>query len=60
MDSKTKAEIMRLEGQKVMAIESDDDLINELERRGWNVTKTPIAVGCCGKGKKVVMTWHPY
>ncbi|MBO0586469.1 hypothetical protein [Sporosarcina sp. E16_8] len=36
---------------------TEAELIAEYERRGWSVTITKVAVGCCGVGKKLIMTW---
>lgn len=42
---------------------NDNDLLRELQRRGWHKTEKPIAIGCCGKGRRVILTrnpWDPY
>lgn len=39
---------------------NDNDLLRELQRRGWHKTEKPIAIGCCGKGRKVTLTYNPW
>ena len=38
---------------------TDDELIKEYERRGWHVTTTRVAKGCCSVGKKLIMERVP-
>ncbi len=40
---------------------TDNQLLKELQRRGWyKVKDVPFVVGCCGKGRKVELTYNPW
>ncbi|WP_157118605.1 MULTISPECIES: hypothetical protein [unclassified Sporosarcina] len=39
---------------------NDNDLLRELQRRGWYKSEKPFVVGCCGKGRKVTLTYNPW
>lgn len=34
---------------------TDNELLRELESRGWYKSEKPFVIGCCGKGRKVTV-----
>lgn len=38
----------------------DNDLLLELQRRGWHMSERAMVVGCCGKGRKVTLVYNPW
>lgn len=38
----------------------DNELLTELGRRGWQISEKPIAISCCGRGRKVTLVHNPW